>query len=119
MLGGSTQFLLLITAGRHVTPPLPPLFLATEKTTHPPTPPIKSKVVCLSVGRSLEVCPLPANLLHFLQGGNFVLLLLKCFFFKFLILTQLLWDLHKQLKQSHEAAVSLSGLVVLGTGQVL
>lgn len=59
MLQGSTQFLLLITAVCHVTPAPPPHSLWNP----PPTPPLN--------------CPLSAKHLHFLQGGNLLLLLFK------------------------------------------
>lgn len=56
--------------------------------------------------------------LHFLQGGNLLFLLFKfCFI---LNCYPVALGLHKQLtKTAHEAAVSLSVLVVLGTGSVL
>ena len=107
MLQGSTQFLLLITAVRHVTPapPLP----RPGSLRKPPTPPVNS----------VEVCPLSANIYISFKVVIFCFCYLSSVVF--LIVTQLLWGLHKQLTKTtaHEAAVSLSGLVVLGTGSVL
>ena len=71
----------------------------------PPTPPLN--------------CPLSAKHLHFLQGGNLLLLLFKfgCLLNCYPIGLGLAETVNEN--TAHEAAVSLSGLVVLGTGSVL